>query len=185
MGKDVEHDLDDLAGRFGQNPRRPAILHRHAVEDVGRLHCPLLVADHDELRFLTELGQQVEEAVEDKFAFLEYLPVERTSALTGRRVDKLLPMVDRIYQNYSQSLPTSVLNQEIEFLTRRVSIPAVRGKHMKIRYITQTGTAPPILTAFTNSRYPPPRNYSRYLKNALRKRFELTGSPLILKFRKD
>ena len=133
----------------------------------------------------TERASEIEEAVEEKFAFLEYLPVERTSALTGRRVEKLLPLVDRIYQNYSQSLPTAVLNKEIEFLTRRVSIPAVQGKHMKIRYITQTGTAPPILTAFTNSRYPPPRNYSRYLKNALRKRFELAGSPLVLKFRKD
>ena len=78
-----------------------------------------------------------------------------------------------------------MLKKALQDVIKRVSPPSVRGKLFKIRYATQTGTAPPSLTVFTNSVAPPPLSYSRFLKNRLREAFPLEGSPLIVKYRKD
>jgi GTP-binding protein len=132
-----------------------------------------------------EAADAATDAAHEKFAFADYLPLERVSAHSGRRVERLLPLAGRIYRNYSRTLGTSALNKAVRELVGRVSPPSVHGKEFKIRYITQTGTAPPILTFFTNSAFPPPDNYGRYLRNGLREHFPLEGSPLLLKFRKD
>jgi len=130
-------------------------------------------------------AKEREEEIRDRFAFVNYLPVLRVSAKTGRNVDAILPVARDIHGRYVQDMPTSRLNETLQFLVRRTPPPAVRNKELKIRYGTQTGHAPPILTLFTNSRYPPPRHYSRYLKKGLRKAFDLEGSPLVLKFRRE
>lgn len=132
-----------------------------------------------------EASGAAEEAVRERFAFAEYLPLERVSAASGRRVDRVLPLAARLYRNYARALSTSALNRAVRDLVGRVSPPSVRGKEFKIRYATQTGSAPPVLTFFTNSAFSPPENYVRYLRNGLRERFPFEGSPLLLKFRKD
>ncbi|MGA9750335.1 MAG: ribosome biogenesis GTPase Der, partial [Acidobacteriota bacterium] len=103
----------------------------------------------------------------------------------NRHLDKLLPAVARVYRNFSQQFPTATLNKNLEKIVRAVSPPSVGGKDFKIRYVTQTGAAPPILTLFTNSRFPPPDSYHRYLKNRMRECYDLEGSPLVLKYRKE
>ena len=132
-----------------------------------------------------EAADGIEEAVHERFSFAEYLPLVRVSAHSGRRVERLLPLAGRIYRNFSRTFTTAALNKAVRELVGRVSPPSVRGKEFKIRYTTQTGSAPPILTVFTNSAFPPPENYLRYLRNGLREHFPLEGSPLLLKFRKD
>jgi GTPase len=132
-----------------------------------------------------EASDATEDAVRERFIFADHLPIERVSAVSGRRVDRLLPLAERIYRNYARAFTTSQLNKAVRELVGRVSPPSVRGKEFKIRYLTQTGSAPPILTFFTNSAFPPPENYTRYLRNGLREHFRLEGSPLLLKFRKD
>ncbi len=130
-------------------------------------------------------AKEAEEAVREKFAFCEWAPMVRVSAKSGRGVEKLFPQVVQTYENYTSALPTAVLNKALQDIVRRVSPPAVQGKLFKVMYATQTGTAPPTLTVFTNSMAPPPLAYSRYLKNQLRAAFPLEGSPLIVKYRKD
>jgi GTPase len=130
-------------------------------------------------------AREAEEAVLEKFAFMDYLPIVRVSAHSGRGTDKVLPAAARAYRNYSQVLPTAALNKTLKLIVQRVSPPTLQGKELKLRYATQTGQAPPILTIFTNSKVPPPVNYSRYLKKEFRQIYDLLGSPLILKFRKE
>lgn len=130
-------------------------------------------------------AREVEEAVLEKFAFMDYLPIVRVSANTGRGTDKVLPAAARAYRNFSQPLPTAALNKTLQQIVQRVSPPTLQGKELKLRYATQTGQAPPILTVFTNSKIPPPVNYARYLKKEFRQAYDLLGSPLILKFRKE
>jgi len=130
-------------------------------------------------------SREVEEAVLEKFAFMDYLPIVRVSARSGRATEKVLPAAARAYRNYAQALPTAALNKKLQQIVLRVSPPTIQGKELKLRYVTQTGQAPPILTVFTNSKVPPPVNYSRYLKKELRQAYDLLGSPLILKFRKE
>ncbi|MGC8762878.1 MAG: ribosome biogenesis GTPase Der [Acidobacteriota bacterium] len=132
-----------------------------------------------------ERARQVEEAVRERFAFIPYLPLLRVSAKTGRHVDRLLPEAARVYDNFRRKIPTSALNEVVRDLVARVSPPAIQGKELKVRYAVQTGEAPPIVTIFTNSRFPPPEAYSRYLKNGLRGAFGFEGSPLLVKYRKE
>jgi len=132
-----------------------------------------------------ERARQVEEAVRERFAFIPYLPLLRVSARTGRHVDRLLPEAARVFDNFRKKVPTSVLNEAVKDLVARVSPPSIQGKELKIRYAVQTGEAPPIVTIFTNSRFPPPEAYSRYLKNGLRAAFGFEGSPLLVKYRKE
>jgi GTPase len=132
-----------------------------------------------------ERAKEIQEAITEKFIFMDYLPRVRTSAKTGRHVDHVLRAVLRAYGNFAQSFPTATLNRTLHDIVSRVSPPSVQGKELKIRYATQTGQAPPILTLFTNSKFPPPDAYTRYLKNRLRQAYDLEGSPLILKYRKE
>ncbi len=132
-----------------------------------------------------ERAKELEETVAERFSFIGWMPTVRTSARTNRHVDRLLPAVARVYRNFSQQFPTATLNKNLEKIVRAVSPPSVGGKDLKIRYATQTGSAPPILTLFTNSRFPPPDSYHRYLKNRIRECYDLEGSPLVLKYRKE
>ncbi len=129
-------------------------------------------------------AKEAEEAVREKFAFCEWAPIVRVSAKSGRGVEKLFPRVVSTYEHFAGTFPTAVLNKALQEVVRKVSPPAVQGKLFKIRYATQTGTAPPSLTVFTNSIAPPPLAYSRFLKNRLREFFPLEGSPLIIKYKK-
>lgn len=132
-----------------------------------------------------ERAKELDEALDERFSFVDYLPRVRVSAKTGRHVDRVMPAALRVFENFSQTLPTAGLNKALAEILYRVSPPSVQGKELKVRYVTQTGTAPPILTIFTNSKFPPPDNYHRYLKNRLRQAYDLEGSPLILKYRKE
>lgn len=132
-----------------------------------------------------ERARKAEEAVRERFAFLPYLPLLRVSAKTGRHVDRVLPEAARVFDNFRRKIPTSALNEALKDLAARVSPPSVQGKELKLRYAVQTGEAPPIVTIFTNSRFPPPEAYSRYLKNGLREAFGFEGSPLLVKYRKE
>jgi GTP-binding protein len=132
-----------------------------------------------------QASRSVEDAVREKFTFMDYLPLVRTSAHSGRGTDKVLPAAARAFRNFAQVLPTAPLNKTLQAIVARVSPPTIQGKELKLRYVTQTGQAPPILTVFTNSKLPPPANYARYLKRELRLAYHLEGSPLIIKFRKE
>ncbi len=132
-----------------------------------------------------ERAKAAEEAVRERLHFVPYLPLVRASAKTGRHVDRILPMTSKVYDRFRLKIPTSVLNKTLADLVARVSPPSIQGKELKIRYGTQTGEGPPILTLFTNSKLPPPEPYARYLKNGLRESFDLEGSPLIIKFRAE
>ncbi len=132
-----------------------------------------------------ENAKRVLEAFREKLNFIDWLPVLRTSARTKRHVDRILPHIQSVYARYAQTFPTAALNKSLADIVARVSPPSVQGKEFKIRYATQTGQAPPILTLFTNSRFPPPDAYTRYLKNRMRETYDLEGSPLILKYRRE
>jgi len=131
-----------------------------------------------------EASKKAEEGARERFAFCDWAPILRLSAKGGRGVEKLLPLAATVYDHFASPLPTAGLNKALQDAMRRLSPPAVQGKELKLRYATLTGTAPPIITVFTNSTSPPPLAYSRYLKHRFREAFPLEGSPLIVKYRK-
>ncbi|TLM70020.1 MAG: ribosome biogenesis GTPase Der [Actinobacteria bacterium] len=127
------------------------------------------------------------EAVEDdlprKLHFVDYAPVLRISALTGRGVAKILGAVDAVYEAFSSEIPTSALNKLLTEM-REFGHTVSKGKRtLRVNYVTQTGTKPPIFTFFCNHPSLADDNFRRYTENRLRGAFELTGTPIRLRFR--
>ena len=133
-----------------------------------------------------EQKAEIRERITDRLMFVGYAPVIAISALSGKKVVHLWSIIDEAYEHCHQIIPTSKLNswlQEIRDFGHSIS----QGKKMlKMKYVTQTGTCPPQFTFFANHPEIVDDNYKRYLENRLRKGFDLTGTPIRLKFkRKD
>lgn len=150
----------------------------------GARRAAVLVMNKWDLVDGTKVKETEEEAME-RFRFMRWLPMIRVSAKSGRGFGRILTAADSAYSAFSSTIATSVLNRAIADIAFSTPPQSVGGKMLKIRYATQTGTAPPIITVFTNSKTPPPISYSRFLKKQLRARFSFEGSPLIIKFRKQ
>lgn len=119
----------------------------------------------------------------EKLGFVGYAPVVRVSALKGTGAHKLLPMVSRVYEAYSRTIPTSSLNRLLTDLRASGHTISKGGKMLRLQYATQTGTKPPVFTFFANHPRLVDTNYERYLENRLRETFDLVGTPMRLKFR--
>jgi GTPase len=93
------------------------------------------------------------------------------SALTGAGVEKVLPFAAGIHRAYEVRIPTHEVAEFVGELVSRSAPP----KGVKIRYATQTGTAPPRFTLFASRPRDVPESYLRYVENALRERYDLWG----------
>jgi GTPase len=116
--------------------------------------------------------------LERKLYFVDWAPLLRTSARTGRGVDKVWGLVDGVLAERSRRVPTAALNQWLGRATERTPPPPARGRTVKVRYVTQARVAPPELVLFTTGQLTP--SYRRYLENDLRRTFGFQGTPLRL-----
>jgi GTP-binding protein len=126
----------------------------------------------------------LETRVEDRMGFVGYAPVLRTSALTGRGIHKIWGVIDGVYENYTKEISTSQLNK---LLTEMRDFGHTRnqgGKSLRLHYVTQTRVAPPGFIFFANHPNLVDDNYRRYIENRMRDRFDFSGTPIMMKFRK-
>lgn len=121
-----------------------------------------------------------EERVRYKFKFLEFAPIVTVSAKTGLRVEKILPQVENIYDEYSRTIPTASLNECFERAVQKNPMSNYRGKFMKIFYAAQVKKHPPTFKCFLNYPQGVHFSYRRYLINSLRKTFGFSGTPVRL-----
>lgn len=106
------------------------------------------------------------------------------SALSGRRLDRLLPAVDRVLERSRIELGTSALNRLVDTAMQRHEPPLKHGKPWKVYYSTQVGTAPPTFMLFANRTLERSDSYRRYLENRIRESLDLGGVPVRLVIRK-
>jgi GTP-binding protein len=123
------------------------------------------------------------ERITDRLGFVGYAPVLRISALTGKGVHRIFDAVDRVHDNYLREISTSTLNKLLTELREFGHTVTQRNKTLRLRYATQTRTAPPGFTFFANHPSLVDDNFRRYLENRMREAFDFTGTPIILKFR--
>ena len=102
------------------------------------------------------------------------------SAKTGEGVDRLVPAVIEADRAWNSRVPTAALNRFLEGALMRHATPAVSGRRVKIRYMTQIKSRPPTFALFGNQLDALPEAYGRYLTNGLREAFALKGTPLRL-----
>jgi GTPase len=110
-------------------------------------------------------------------------PVVPLSGLAGSGIDQLMKAVFETYDVWNTRISTARLNQWLEGALQANPPPAVSGRRIKIRYMTQAKSRPPHFAVFGNQLDALPKSYSRYLVNGLREAFELPGVPIRLSLR--
>ena len=131
-----------------------------------------------------EAKLEIRERVQDRMMYVGYAPVVAISALSGKNVHKIWDSIDKAYENYSKTIPTNQLNAWLAEI-REAGHTISKGKAvLRMKYVTQTGTCPPVFTLFANRPDIVDDNYERYLEKNMRKYFDLEGTPIRLKFKK-
>ena len=110
-------------------------------------------------------------------------PLVAISARTGEGIDRLLPAVLEADRAWNKRVATSALNRFLEEALGRHAPPAVSGRRVRIRYMTQAKARPPTFALFGNQLTALPDDYLRYLTNGLRDGFDLAGTPIRLRLR--
>lgn len=149
------------------------------VERIDASGCPIVVLLNKwELVPIGEEREHVESEVRRKLHFLDDAPVLKISALTGRGVHKLRPVLQETITQYHRRVPTRDVNRVIADAQQRQ--PA--GGGARVMYALQGATDPPTFTLFVNRELPRP--YLRYLERCLREAFDFGSTPLKIRVRK-
>jgi GTP-binding protein len=119
-----------------------------------------------------------------RLKFFPGIPILFVSALFGSGVDQVLPAAKNISLDRQKRLPTALLNEEISRILAAHSPPSVRGRQLKVSYVTQAEVNPPTFVFFVNDPKLLHFSYQRYLENKLREAFGFSGIPLKLVFKR-
>ena len=136
---------------------------------------------------LVETEQQRDEivsSIDKRLAFAPWIPTVNVSALTGRATDKVLDLAVRAATAHASQVRTTELNDLLAEIRESGHTRSERGRRLKIQYATQTGSKPPVISFWCNAPDLVDDNFERFIENRLRKRFDLTGTPIRLKFRR-
>ncbi len=128
----------------------------------------------------TKLAERLERSLPQ----VRGLPWVVLSAKTGENVPQLMPAVLKAYEIWNRRVPTAKLNQWLADAVERHPPPAVRGRPLRLRYLTQIKTRPPTFALFVSRPEKLPEAYIRYLVNSLRETFGLEGTPVRFRLRK-
>ena len=116
--------------------------------------------------------------------FLDYVPVVFISALTGQRVQRVVPTALDVNEARFRRIPTGKLNRLVQDALDRHAPPSKRGRRLNIYYVSQPGVDPPTFVFHVNDPELVHFSYKRYLENQLREAHEFPGTPLRLIFRR-
>jgi GTP-binding protein len=155
---------------------------RHVIEE-GRA---LIIAANkwDAIEDKNEALKRLKERVEKSLPQVTGIPVVTLSARSGRNLDRLMQAVLKIYAEWNKRVPTAQLNRYLEAAMVAHPPPLVRGRRIKLRYMTQIKTRPPTFALFAAKADDLPDAYARYLINGIRERFDLKGAPIRLQLKR-
>lgn len=154
-----------------------------AVHDAGKASI-IVVNKWDLIEKDHNTHEKYFKGIKDSLLFLKYAPIVFVSAKTGKRIDIIMEMIDKISEQYSMRVKTGVLNKIITDATEVVEPPIFKGRKLKIYYVAQSSTKPPVFTFFVNDPNLLHFSYKRYLENQIRNYLRFEGTPVIFNFRK-
>jgi GTP-binding protein len=125
-----------------------------------------------------------ENDIKEKTAPFTDYPILFISAINKQRIHKVLELVEQVNQNRNRKISTSELNEVMLQVIKDNPPPALKGKYVKIKYVTQLPIYTPAFAFFCNLPQYVKDPYKRYLENRMRERFDFTGVPLRIFFRK-
>lgn len=110
-------------------------------------------------------------------------PIVPVSGLSGQGIDRLMEAVLNVHGVWNKRVATAKINRWLEGVKSNHPPPAVSGRRIKLRYMTQVKARPPQFALFGNQLDSLPESYKRYLVNSIRETFELPGVPIRLTMR--
>ena len=122
--------------------------------------------------------------IREELRTLDYVPIITISAVTKQRITKLIEMAKQIQARRCVRIPTHELNEELIAMLERTPPPSVRGRDLRINYVTQVGTEPPLFAFFLNFPELLPDSYKRFIERQLRNIHDFEGVPISFLFRK-
>jgi GTP-binding protein len=132
----------------------------------------------------TDTAEQFKKQIKEKIAPFTDVPIIFTSTVTKQRIHQVLDTAIQVYENRKRRVSTSVLNEVMLEAIEAYPPPAVKGKFIKIKYVTQLSTYYPAFAFFCNLPQYIRDPYKRYLTNKLRENFSFSGVPIQIFMRK-
>lgn len=105
-------------------------------------------------------------------------PLVTLSGLTGKRLDRFMPAVAKVYDDWSARVKTGDLNRWLRYTIERHPPPSVHGKRIKPRYMAQMKSRPPTFVLMASRAEHMPEQYKRFLINGIREAFDMPGVPI-------
>ena len=155
-----------------------------SMADKAKKGIVLMINKWDLVAKDTNTAIKLENALKERLAPLNYMPVIFTSVLEKKRIFQVVEKMLEVFENRSQKVSTSKLNDVMLEVIQNYPPPAWKGKYIKIKYCTQVSTPYPTFIFFCNLPQYIKESYERYLENQMRKAFKLEGTPISLFFRK-
>ncbi|NLJ43411.1 MAG: ribosome biogenesis GTPase Der, partial [Bacteroidales bacterium] len=144
----------------------------------------ILVNKWDLVEKETNTAKLIEKDIRSKTAPFTDYPILFISATNKQRIHKILETIDRVNENRQRKISTSELNETLLTLVRDNPPPSTKGKYVKIKYVTQLPVYTPSFAFFCNLPQYVKDPYKRYIENRLREKYDFSGVPVRIFFRK-
>ncbi len=156
------------------------------LKEAEALRKGLLIAVNkwDLIEKETNTARDFERALYDRLQTMQYVPVMFISAVTKRRIHKVIDLALEIVEERARRIPTSRLNQVMLAAVERSHPPTYRNRYVQIKYVSQVKVNPPVFAFFCNQPTGIREPYQRYLEGRLREAFGFKGVPITLTFKK-
>ncbi len=132
----------------------------------------------------TKTADNIKKEMLEKLSPATYIPIIFASVLTKQRIFQVIEKAVEVYNNKSTKIPTSKLNDALLPEITHYPPPALKGKMIQIKYITQVQAKTPTFAFFCNLPQYIQEPYKRFLENKMRAHFNFEGTPIRLFFRK-
>jgi GTP-binding protein len=140
--------------------------------------CVVVVNKWDTIEKGNNTMKEYTEVIKQRLSPFNDLPIIFTSVINKQRILDVLDATAKVYENFSQKIPTSKLNEAMLPEIENYPPPATKGKYIKIKFITQLPTQSPSFAFFCNLPQYIKDPYKRFLENKLRSYFDFTGCPI-------
>jgi GTPase len=151
--------------------------------DKNRKGAVIVVNKWDLVEKETKTHLEFEQLIREKIAPFSDVPIVFTSIPKKQRIFKALELGNKVYKNRIKNIPTARLNEVLLPIIAHTPPPAIKGKYIKVKYITQLKTSFPAFVFFCNLPQYVREPYKRFVENQLRKEFDFQGVPIQIYFR--
>lgn len=132
----------------------------------------------------TNSTKEYEEKIRERIAPFRDVPIVFTSALTKQRILKAVEVAEKVYTNRIREIKTRELNDVMLPIIENHPPAAIKGKHVKVKFINQLPTHAPTFAFYCNLPQYVTESYIRFIENRLRENFDFTGVPIQIFMRK-